>query len=292
MTIILRLAAKSFRTAPLLLVTLLWACSSYEQPAPGKVLSMNWPIDLTERQPIKLAIPAAFVRYGSDTEYADKVRNAHAQGFVFRNELTLSALWPELAPDVESIRHEWDVPGGGRLQRMLLTSAAIAESEGKHYNLLQSHYSVAVEFSDDMLCIPPMYMPEEHREPHAKCFKRDAPDNKPPQYGLKRVGVDFSKYPEIPPEVMRMLAADDIYTDRSSDGELKTVIICTAEEADIVKQPLPLVPQCEHEFIVPRINAFASISYRRVYLKDWQSIQQRWTDVITSFVSGDASSRP
>ena len=121
------------------------------------------------------------------------------------------------------------------------------------------------------------------------CYQRNTPDVKSSQYGLERVGVDFSKYPAFPEADRTSLETQDVYFLRDPTGVVSTLILCTAEEAKTASDgPAFRGPaHCEHKFISKKLNALISITYSRPLLKYWSEIQARWLSLIDSFASGE-----
>ena len=161
---------------------------------------------------------------------------------------------------------------------VLVDSAAIEDWEGRHYNALQSKFDMAMDWSANHLCVG--VMAQSH------CYKREAPDVKPPKFGLQRMGVDFSKYPDFPEQDRSGLPERDIYYLRGPDGSLQTVILCMAEEAKTIEDgsQYRMVPQCEQSYVDRRLNALVEISYRRVYLPEWRAIQESWDSLLQSSI--------
>ena len=198
-------------------------------------------------------------------------------------DLLLSALWPGLIPDNGENHSEFNQPGGGGLMVTLIHSAAIEDYEGRHYNALESEFNVALDSSKNRLCVGVMA--------ESRCYKRVAADVKSGKYGLKRLGVDFSKYPDFPVQDRSGLAERDIFYLRGPTGDLQTVILCMSEESKTVEQgpQYHMVAQCEQKFVFKPLNALVSISYRRVYLQDWKAIEADWKQLLQSFIAESAS---
>lgn len=162
----------------------------------------------------------------------------------------------------------------------LIHSAAIENYQHRHYNALQADYDIAIEWSTKRLCVGLMAQ--------SRCFTRDAADVKPAKYGLQRLGVDFSKYPDLPVQDRSGLPEQDIYYLRGPKGDLQTVILCAAEESKTVEDgpQYHMVAQCAHKFVFKPLNALVSINYRRIYLRDWLTIQLEWEKLLQSFIVG------
>lgn len=250
---------------------------------------VKWPLGRSGRETLALKIPDA---YGLANRAADAMeRQTYPSGRPKFNDdvheqLLLHALWPDLKSDGAQIHRESAVPGGGRLMSVLVDSGAVEDYGGRHYDSLKLAFDLATESSTQHLCVPPMEQAEYDQNTKTKCYPRDSPDAKPSKFGLNRVGVDFTKYPDIPQAARFDPNAQDIYYIRGSDGRLQTIILCTPEEAKTVEDgpQYHRVAQCEHKFVSERLNALVSIGYRRVYLKEWRALQQAWDQLLTSFV--------
>jgi hypothetical protein len=240
-----------------------------------------WILGRSGKDHVSLQIPAGF-------ESADRAAQAmnHAvygdqppdTRYPPHQEMLLTALWPGLEPQTIANRAEFNIGGGGRLMMALLQSSAVETFENKDYNALQAAYDVAVKFSTEMLCVPLAMGPPYTTFDKHPCYKRAQPDVKSPQFGLQRVGVDFSKYPDMMGRLRYSLAQNDIYYARDSEGQLQIVIWCTAEESEAG------VPQCKQIFVNKKLNALVSVGYRRVYLQDWQRIRAAWEQLLDSFI--------
>lgn len=201
-------------------------------------------------------------------------------------EQLLEALWPGLVPDNGANHDEFNRPGGGRLMMALLHSGAIDNFGHWHIDALQVQLDLAVDDSAHHLCVTPM---ELGSGTQARCYNRKAPDVKSSRFGLQRLGVDFSKYPNFSEIARADLHARDIYYSRDAAGSLKTVIVCSAEEAKTADDgpQYRLVPHCQHHFVSEKLNALVSVGYCRVYLKDWRDIEAAWRSLLESFVVAD-----
>jgi hypothetical protein len=101
---------------------------------------------------------------------------------------------------------------------------------------------------------------------------------KPDRFGLKHEGAveDFEKYK------CDVGMTHDIYYPASDPKE--TFIICGAEEIrDVSEDPKWCrKPICVQEFYSPSLRARVDLQYRRIYLKDWQELQQRTERLLSS----------
>jgi len=260
------------------------------------VSRVEWATGRSGDSTVLLLIPAEYGHWNQGAVAADKAINpeGHEQpnGQVHQ-ELLIAALWPGLTGDNSKDHGEFDVPGGGRRMIALIHSGAIEEFNGHYYNALRSAYDSAIYRSTKMLCVAPFEQPNKAQDAKAKCYPRDSADIKPPKFGLNRVGVDFSKYPDIPETARHDLMENDIFFSYNKKGELDSVITCMAEEAKTVDDgpEYAFVAQCTHNFVSRRLNAFVSISYRRIYLNSWRAIQSSWDRLLTSFIVDPASDK-
>jgi hypothetical protein len=247
---------------------------------------INWPLGRSGSSRVLLKVPVGFA---SEDRTAKAINNTanDSRGLNINGQvhevLLLTALWPGLVPDNGANHGEFNQPGGGRLMMALIHSGAIENYEHRYYNSLQAEYDIAIESSTKRLCVGLMAQ--------SRCYKREAADVKPPQFGLQRVGVDFSKYPDFPEKDRSGFPERDIYYLRGLNGDLQTVILCMAEESRTVEDgpQYHMVGQCEHKFVFKPLNAFVSVSYRRAYLQDWRAIQTEWETLLQSIIV--ASSR-
>jgi hypothetical protein len=135
--------------------------------------------------------------------------------------------------------------------------------------------------------------------PPRQCYLRDNADVKTPKFGRQRLGVDFSKYPELPENRRWGMQAKDIYFQRDPNGELVTVILCTPEEAKTTDDgpQYPAVARCDQTFVTRKANALVSLTYSRRLLKDWFlgrslcRLRRRQTDATAPGTSGERGRR-
>jgi hypothetical protein len=251
---------------------------------------IRWPLDRDGSEWILLRLPGGYGHANRIAETVDRAlypdRGPGAGGEVHKDML-LSALWPGLVPENRENHHEFNQPGGGRQMLALLQSGAVDGGSPTHQNALQTAFDVAVDFSTNHLCVAPMALASAAKDGKPKCYERKAPDAKPAKYGLDRLGVDFSKYPDIPEATRDGIFFRDIYYARDASGNLKTVILCTAEEKKTSDDgpQYRTVPQCEHKFISPSLKALVSIGYRRVYLAEWRAVELSWNQLLESLVA-------
>jgi len=251
-------------------------------PASDNQSPINWPLGRSGSDRVLLKVPVGF----ATQDRAAKAMNSAVYGpggppninDQVHDDLLLTALWPGLVPDNGANHGEFNLPGGGRLMMALIHAGAIEDYEHRHYNALQADYDIAIESSTKGLCVGVMAQ--------SRCYRRQAADVKPPKFGLQRLGVDFSRYPDFPEQDRSGLPEQDIYYLRGPSGDLETVILCMAEESKTVEDgpQYHMVGQCEHKFVFKPLNAFVSVNYRRVYLQDWQAIQTEWEKLLQSFI--------
>jgi hypothetical protein len=254
---------------------------SHSKPLPHPTIDeIQWPLGRGGEERIRLAIPRA---YGSMNTLAQqfyaaiqkKHRKYSAQVY---EALLIRAIWPDLEPGSPDA-HEFNLPRAPGAMGAILTSGAVETFKGEQFDGLQAELHSAIILSTLNLCIS--------EEPPRNCYRRNNADVKPSKFGLQRVGVDFSKYPDFPDDKRSGTAADDIYFQRNPNGELITIILCTAEEAKTAEDGPQYqgVAHCEQKFVTKRANALVSVTYSRLLLKDWSLIQARWDNLLNSFVS-------
>jgi hypothetical protein len=274
----------------LLEILVVRTCWSETPPHRGEqVIELTWPLGRSGAELLLLRLPKGYGQLNAaaeamnDSIYSNRHRDTNKQA---NKDLLLTALWPGLVPDTGGNHAEFNQPGGGRLMMALLHSGAIENFGHTRFNALQSEFEIAVKFSTEDVCITPMDLHNGKGVQKAKCYDRNAPDIKSAKYGLDRLGVNFSRYPDFPEIDRSGLYESDIYYSRDPSGELRTVILCTAEEAKTVDDgpQYRIVPQCQHKFVSDQLNALVSINYRRVYLQDWRAIQTAWSRLLQSFV--------
>jgi len=249
-------------------------CELVPHPAHDDI---RWPMGRSGDKRIQLEIPRA---YGAMSTVAQNfyaaIQKKHRK---FSDQvygvILIHAIWPDLRA-AGSDAPAFDRPRG--TMGAILTSGAVETFEGEHFDALQAELRSAIMRSRD-LCFS--------EGPPRQCYLRENADVKPSRFGLQRLGVDFSKYPELPEDQRWGMQAEDIYFQRDSNGDLLTVILCTAEEARTADDgpQYPAVARCEQKFVSKQANALVSLTYSRRLLKDWSSIQARWDQLLKSFVS-------
>lgn len=275
----------------LLFVCRVASCAPQGDASSAQAFDYDWPMDHLGSKWIKLRVPMGYGWLNGVADAMEKKvypngRPKPANSVV--EELLLRALWPDMVPRTEANRDEFRVPGGGRELHVLMRSGAIEDFEGKHYDRLRNSLNVHINAAKHVCFLPPIPpAPPFVTEPiKAICHDRDWPDEKPSRFGLKRLGIDFAKFPDIPVEQYHDLLKNDIYYAPDMGSGLRTVITCNAEEEKTIEDgpQYPVMPQCEHSFIFKPLNAWVQIGYRRIYLKDWQAIQSAWEKLLQSMI--------
>ncbi len=241
---------------------------------------IQWPLGRAGDVRIRLDIPPAYgaMNTSSQNFYAAIQKKHRKFSDRVYEVLLIRAIWPDLLP-AGTDAPAFDRPPGA--MAAILTSGAVESFKGEHFNALQAEFRSAIMLSRE-LCF--------REGPPRKCYRRDDADVKPSKFGLQRLGVDFSKYPELPEDQRAGTEAEDIYFQRDGRGELVTLILCTPEEAK-TKEDGPqyqAVARCEQKFVTKQANALVSLTYSRMLLEDWSSIQAKWEELLNSFVSKTA----
>jgi hypothetical protein len=269
-----------------LVLACLSACHADTTAFTDRTAEITWPLGRSGAETLVLKVPNG---YGELNQAAEAVNAAMNRGQQIdktrgvNKELLLRALWPGLESDNGKNRGEFNQPGGGRLMRALLHSGAIDDFSERHFDATQLRFDVAIDESVHDLCVTQV---KSGGRRNSQCYVRDAADVKKPKFGLLRLGVDFSKYPDFPESARSDIYARDIYYLRDAQGKLKTVILCTAEEAKTAADgpQYHIIPQCEHDFVSEELNAYVSLNYRRAYLQDWRTLEAAWRKLLESFV--------
>jgi hypothetical protein len=248
-----------------------------------------WPMDKVGQEWVSLKIPAAFLQadpFNTASPVAAKKHLIEKRDGPIIDELLLMALWPGLTPDAAAIRDASRSGKDGRLVLALMESGATADYLQKHYNALQIAFNIAVEDSRHNICVP-VGAASVPRKREFQCLRREGPDEKTPEYGLTHMGVNFSRHPEIPDNVRQYnLYTDDLYYKRDSSGLVVTFIRCRAVERGLENQAAPDSPSfaCVHRFISRSTDALVTLTYQRLYLKSWESMEREWRHVIDTFL--------
>lgn len=260
------------------------------------IMRYEWPLDKYGRRYITLNVPGAFGGMDAGAQAMNKAVYGENYGKTESPEepviaqMLLTAKWPELAPDSAVIHHAVESKDPS-LVLALIESGARAEFNGKNYDRLQIAFDIAFDDSSKHICVLPYEWSTQPHPTQPECLERQAPDVKTPEFGLNRIGVDFSKYPNIPNDARKGLHADDLYYLRGEDGRLLTFIQCAAiERAPDNRLDVDAARYgCKHQFISSRTDSFVALIYPRAYLKDWRLMEKRWNDLIDSFVNSSSS---
>ena len=242
--------------------------------------TVQWPLERVGTKQTTLQVPSA---YGAGSprsrEFSAAVEKKHRK---FSDNayrlLLISAMWPDLRP---SDGHEFDEHRDPNAMATTVSSGAVDREGSQQSDELQGSFRQEIYTAGIPLCFG-----NDHPR---TCYQRNTPDVKSSQYGLERVGVDFSKYPAFPEADRTSLETQDVYFLREPTGVVSTLILCTAEEAKTAPDgPAFRGPaHCEHKFISKKLNALISITYSRPLLKYWSEIQARWLSLIDSFAPGE-----
>lgn len=236
----------------------------------------DWLLDLTDAgiRTVRMRIPPG---YNRDVVVETKERIVYLDGRPkaphVQSVLLLETLWPEMAPHTRSNDEEFKAQGGGRAMSILIDSGAI---DPKAHAIDQLHRILNATISRYLsrICIP-------RRGPDAHCFDLKEPDIKPDRFGLKHIGVDFSRHPEIAKDDYRRYR--DIYYTPDLGERLHTLISCTPDEDEINPSP-----HCRQHFLFKPMNAWVHVNYHRVQLKDWKEIQAAVETLLQSFIIGQS----
>jgi hypothetical protein len=244
--------------------------------------TFQWPLDRVGAKQTALQVPSA---YGTGSPIArefsaaieKKLRKFSDQAF---QVLLMHAMWPNLGP-MSSDWHEFNEHRDPNAMAATLTSGAVERQGDQRSDALQGWFDQLTYQVGINLCFG--------NDQPRKCYARNAPDVKSSQYGLERIGVDFSKYPAFPEVDRSALETRDVYFLREPTGVVLTLIHCTAEEAKTAADGPAYkgVAQCDQKFISKKLNALISITYPRPLLKNWSEIQARWLSLLDSFAVGE-----
>jgi hypothetical protein len=254
--------------------------SSAATPPLSDFDTVQWPLDRVGTKQTTLQVPSA---YGTGSpksrEFSAAVeKKYHKFSDQAYRLLRIDAMWPDLRP---SDGHEFDEHRDPNAMATTVSSGAVDGEGSQQSDQLQGSFRQETYTAGIPLCFG-------NDQPRT-CYRRNAPDVKSSQYGLERVGVDFSKYPAFPEADRTSLETQDVYFLRDPTGAVSTLILCTAEEAKTAPDGPAFrgVAHCEHKFISKKLNALVSITYSRPLLKYWSEIQARWLSLIDSFASGE-----
>jgi hypothetical protein len=247
--------------------------------------SVQWPLDRVGAKQTTLQVPSA---YGTGSpisrEFAAAAEKKHRR---FSDQayriLLIHAMWPDLRP-MSSDWHEFNqhLPNA---MAATVRSGAIEGEGNQGSDMLQDSFRQETYTAGIPLCFG--------NDQSRTCYRRNAPDVKSSQYGLERVGVDFSKYPAFPEVDRSALDTQDVYFLRGPTGVVSTLILCTAEEAKTAADGPAYkgFAHCEHRFIAKKLNALIQINYPRPQIKNWSDIQARWLSLLDSFAPDETGGR-
>jgi hypothetical protein len=248
--------------------------------------TVHWPLDRLGVKQTTLKVPSA---YGTGSPIARQFAAAvETKQRKFSDEafqvMLIHAMWPDLSP-MSPDWHEFNEHRDPNAMATIVSSGAVDGDGNQESDRLQDWFRQETHTAGIRLCFG--------NDPSRTCYQRNAPDVKSSQYGLERVGVDFSKYPAFPEVDRSALDARDVYFLRGPTGAVSTLIICTAEEAKTAADGPPYkgVADCEHKFVAKKLNAFVEIQYPRPLLKNWSEIQARWVSLLDSFGVGESGKR-
>jgi hypothetical protein len=241
--------------------------------------TVQWPLDRVGAKQTTLQLPSA---YGTGSpisrEFSAAVEKKRRK---FSDQayriLLIHAMWPDLRP-MSSDWYEFNEHRDPNAMAATLSSGAVEGEGSQQSDELQGWFRQETYTAGIRLC----YGNDRPRT----CYRRNAPDVKSSQYGLERVGVDFSRYPAFPEEDWSALETRDVYfLYEEPTGAVSTLIVCTAEEAKTAADGPAYkgVAQCDHKFISKELNALISVIYPRTLLKYWSEIQARWLSLFDSF---------
>lgn len=265
--------------AVLLLSARLSGC--FGSPLPDRPLwpaaDLDWPMDHTGTRTVRLHVSPGFsMNAAADAMEKMVYPNGRPQDpHNVRKDLLLETLWPETGPHTVANNKEFQAPGGGRTLSILVSSGAVdpeIHTQDQLHVALQA--DIYVYLTD--VCIP--RLPE-----NAVCHHVNKLYKKPSKFGLKREGIDFSQFPDLPKELYHEY--DDIYYVPEVGGGLQTYIKCTADEVGATVSGYQYIPHCQQHFIFKPLNAAVKVTYRRVYLGDWQKIQTEVEKLLQSFIT-------
>jgi len=129
----------------------------------------------------------------------------------------------------------------------------------------------------------------------------DMMDEQPQRFGLTPYYVNRDKFlaysklrerEDGHPYRARLEDQEDRYLVRDAQGRLTTVIKCNSHlqpdgfiiQGDrLLRDGSPRVPICTHDFLMPQDKIVLSLDYARIFLKDWQRIEDRARELLTQY---------
>lgn len=227
-------------------------------------------------------------RFRIASNYFDIERGQDAQGF-----MRLILRWPELAPLPPGVHYL----SGGESERIrnIDISPTYLDRVPPQTRLDRewiSNVDSEQELRENPTLNPDLRIkaaPVDGLTPYYTDFaKVDA-------YYLKRYGKQ-----DLPATDRHSLFNNDWFVARDANGTLTTIIKCTAREepdgARIVDGRLelldaPRLPSCSHAFLLPKYGTYVQVSYLRLFMRDWQRIEQRIRAIFDDGHIGDAPRR-
>jgi hypothetical protein len=241
---------------------------------------VQWPLDRVGAKQTTLRLPSAFGTASPESREfsAAHEKKIHQYRQAYRI-LLICTMWPDFRPRPDAGSCNSRDPNA---MGTFISSGAVEEGSQPE-NELQYSFRQQTYLAGTPLCFG--------NDTPQTCYRRNGPDVKSSQFGLERVGVDFSKYLAFPEVDRSTTAAQDVYFLRESTGLVSTLILCTAEEAKTERDGPAFrgIAHCEHKFISKKLNALISINYSLPLLKNWSAIQTRWLSLIDSFAPGEVS---
>ncbi|MGO1071024.1 hypothetical protein [Lysobacter sp. CA199] len=227
-------------------------------------------------------------RFRIPANYFDTQRGQDSQGL-----MRLILQWPELEPLPPGVRYYQG--GEERFVRNIDISPNYIDR-------------VALQTSLERTLISTIESEQELRE--NPTLNPDLRIKGAPVHGLTPYYTDFAKvdayYAKLYGDKAKAASErhsvfnNDWFVGRAADGTLTTVIKCTAREepegAQIVDGRLKLLdtlrlPSCDHTFLLPRYGSKINVSYLRIFMRDWQRIEQRVRDIFDRGHVADAAQR-
>lgn len=231
-------------------------------PDGRRFVETRWPLGSPDNV-VRLRVPHAYVWWGGagfaaalGPNYRDpNVVGPHLDTFI------LEALLPDLAPKTPENADKFKDGISGQVVEMVVNNTATSNRRG-------------AEFIDYLFRFNlPLVLTPAAQKRLGLTFRP-----KPDHFSLKRMGPigDFEQFRQFG-------AVDDIYFPEKDPKEL--FITCGAEEIrdrveDSTWQSRPI---CSHKFYSASLQAVVKLVYRRIYLPEWQTIQERAEQLLASF---------
>jgi len=238
-------------------------------------VKISWPVDAHGRN-VKLLLPPQWTNRKDSVSQDDTLDHIPSQMF-------LQALLPRIEPMTRENSAAFEVPGGGELTTLLLTSLSVADYKGAHFDQLKS--SVHNESKGLMhVCVRDYAKPVDQGFA-TQCTDLAAPFEKGEVFGLRRYGVDFTA---VPMPADQMMLYDDMLLETNDAGVVTTMIRCTAAELENVRSQWtghPSGGNCQEFFTIESLNAFAQVTFNEKYLANWRDIRSRWRSTVESFAT-------